>query len=80
MVADVALNGAALGFTSDQFLRYELNITASLLKAGANTLSISFPTGRDPRNVEERWMSCSGGWVRSTRSMLRHPLRPQLRP
>ncbi len=62
MVSDVALNGVALGYTADQFLRYTFDVTAAAKRAGANTLTVSFPTGADARNAEQRWMSCSGGW------------------
>lgn len=64
MVSDVFLNGVSLGYTSDQFLRYVLDVS-SALHAGTNTLTVSFPTGADTRNSEQRWMSCSGGWVRA---------------
>lgn len=60
MVSDVALNGVALGYTADQFLRYEFDATAAVHRAGPNTLTVSFPTGADARNAEQRWMSCSG--------------------
>jgi hypothetical protein len=62
MVSDVALNGVPLGYTADQFLRYSFDVTASAKRTGANVLTVSFPTGADERNVEQRWMSCSGGW------------------
>jgi beta-galactosidase/beta-glucuronidase len=62
MVSDIALNGVSLGYTADQFLRYSFDVTAAAKRAGSNTLTVSFPTGADPRNVEQRWMSCSGGW------------------
>jgi len=61
MVSDISLNGIALGYTQDQFLRYTFDITAALKKGGSNTLVVSFPTGKDQRNSEQRWMSCSGG-------------------
>lgn len=66
MVADVALNGVALGYTADQFLRYTFDVTAAVLRTSANTLTVTFPTGADARNVERRWMACSGGWCVST--------------
>jgi len=56
MVADVALNGVALGFTANQFLRYEFDATAAVARAGANVLTVTFPTFADARNVERRWM------------------------
>ena len=61
MVSDISLNGIALGYTQDQFLRYTFDITAALKKGGSNTLVVSFPKGKDQRNSEQRWMSCSGG-------------------
>jgi|LauGreDrversion4_1035100.scaffolds.fasta_scaffold247047_1 beta-mannosidase len=61
MVSDVSLNGIALGYTQDQFLRYSFDITSAIIKGGVNTLVVSFSTGKDQRNSEQRWMSCSGG-------------------
>jgi beta-galactosidase/beta-glucuronidase len=60
MVADVSLNGNVLGYTQDQFLRYVFDATAALNNggAGAQKLIVSFPTGADQRNAEQRWMSC----------------------
>ena len=64
MVSDISLNGVSLGYTQDQFLRYTFDVTSSIVKSGgSNTLVVSFPTGNDQRNCEQRWMSCSGGWV-----------------
>jgi beta-mannosidase len=64
MVSDISLNGISLGYTQDQFLRYTFDVTSSIVKSGgSNTLVVSFPTGQDQRNCEQRWMSCSGGWV-----------------
>jgi hypothetical protein len=60
-VADVVLNGVEVGYAADQFLRYKWDVT-SLLKPTGNTLVVSFPTGADSRNSEQRWMACSGGW------------------
>jgi beta-galactosidase/beta-glucuronidase len=60
MVADVALNGVALGFTTDQFLRNMFDVSAAVNRAGANTLVVTFPTFADARNIERRWMACSG--------------------
>ena len=62
MVADVSLNGVELGYTSDQFLRYEFDVTTAVSRAGINLLVVSFPTGADARNVERRWFAASGGW------------------
>ena len=61
MVADVQLNGAPLGYTADQFLRYNFDVTAHLKPTG-NVLSLTFTDSSDDRLDEERWMSCSGGW------------------
>jgi hypothetical protein len=60
MVADVSLNGNVLGYTQDQFLRYVFDATAALNNGGvgAQNLIVSFPTGADQRNAEQRWMSC----------------------
>jgi len=60
MAADVALNGAPLGFLNDQFLRYSFPIK-SLLRPSGNVLSVTFTTSLDPRNDEGRFMGCSGG-------------------
>jgi beta-galactosidase/beta-glucuronidase len=62
MVSDLSLNGVYLGFTADQFLRYTFDLTSAVKRAGANTLTVTFPTGGDARNIEQRWASCSGGW------------------
>ena len=61
MVADIVVNGIEVGYTSDQFLRYKWDVS-SLLHPTGNTLVVSFPTGADARNSEQRWMACSGGW------------------
>jgi hypothetical protein len=42
-------------------LRYRYDVTSFLLPTG-NTLTVAFPTSADSRNVEKRWMACSGGW------------------
>ena len=57
MVSDVSLNGHALGYTQDQFLRYIYDVTTAL-GTGSQNLIVSFPTGADTRNAEQRWMSC----------------------
>lgn len=69
MVSDVSLNGVALGYTADQFLRYTFDVTAAVKRTGANTLTVTFPTGADARNIEQRWASCSGGWDCELRRM-----------
>jgi hypothetical protein len=61
MVSEAYLNGVFLGFTADQFLRYSFDVS-SALKATGNVLTVVFTQFNDPRNSEERWMSCSGGW------------------
>lgn len=82
MVADVALNGVPLGVTADQFLRYTFDASA-VERASANVLTVTFPTFADARNIERRWMACSGGWecvaARSPRRARRAPpLTPRL--
>lgn len=63
MVSDVTLNGQYLGYTADQFLRYIYPVGSLLTSAaGGNQLQLTFTTSHDPRNVEGRFMSCSGGW------------------
>lgn len=61
MAAEVWLNGVYLGYTADQFLRYSYP-AVQYLKPTGNTLVVSFPTSGDQRNIEGRWMACSGGW------------------
>lgn len=61
MVADISLNGQAVGFAADQFLRYAFDVTGIVKLGAGNTLTVTFPTYSDARNSEERWMSCSGG-------------------
>lgn len=61
MAADVWLNGQYIAFTNDQFLRYTFPVR-SLLRATGNELVVNFTTSLDPRNVEARFMGCSGGW------------------
>jgi beta-galactosidase/beta-glucuronidase len=65
MAANAYLNGVYLGSFIDQFLRYNWPV-ASILKATGNNLTIEFTTSADAQNAEGRWMSCTGGWVRSS--------------
>ena len=62
MVADVFLNGAALGDARSQFLRYVIPLPPALLRAQGNALAVAFAPAADARNVEGRYMACSGGW------------------
>jgi beta-mannosidase len=62
MVADVFLNGAALGDARSQFLRYVIPLPPALLRAQGNALAVAFAPAADARNVEGRFMACSGGW------------------
>ena len=58
MGARVSLNGRVLGETSDQFLRYEFDISEAVA-AGQNTLELLF----DPAIATAgRFMPCTGGW------------------
>jgi beta-mannosidase len=64
MPSSVAVNGVAVGTTSNQFLRYEFSLAAAAATgaklAAANTLTVTF----DPavQTTEGRFMACSGGW------------------
>jgi hypothetical protein len=63
MVADVALNGHALGFCADQFLRYNFSVAALLVQPPAlNTLTLTFNVSSDPRGAEGRICGALGGW------------------
>ena len=58
MGAMVSLNGVALGNTTDQFLRYEFDVTDTIQQA-VNTLALLFsPTVE----TAGRFMPCTGGW------------------
>lgn len=57
MAADITLNGHYLGYTNDQFLRYNWPVKSYLQPTG-NVLSVTFPTSVDPRNDEARFMAC----------------------
>ena len=60
-VADIYLNNVYLGFTADQFLRYEYPVSAALLPSGDQHLTVVFPPFNDTRNANARFMACSGG-------------------
>jgi beta-mannosidase len=72
MAADVSLNGVYLGFTADEFLRYTWDVVAAL-KAADNVLTVTFSTSKDPRNAENRWAACTGGWDWAPYSVTRGP-------
>ena len=55
MGATIKLNGEVIGRASDQFLRYDLQVT--LLRK--NLLEVAFDPDVD---VDGRFMACSGGW------------------
>ena len=64
MGAKVSVNGKAVGTAADQYLRYEFPLGSSgdgesVLRAGANTISVAFDPSID---VGGRFMSCTGGW------------------
>ena len=61
MASSIELNGVALGDTADQFLRYRYDVTSSLKPTG-NVLTVTFYPTHDDRNVEGRYMACSGKW------------------
>jgi len=74
MVADVFLNGAPLGDVRSQFSRYVIPLPPGLLLAAGNALAITFAPAADARNVEGRFMACSGGCAcRSLRAPRRAP-------
>lgn len=59
MGAFVEINGQHVGNVTDQFLRYQFNISPLLNDNNTNSLSITF----DPSIVTNgRFMGCSGGW------------------
>lgn len=59
MGATLSLNGVELGTFTDQFLRYQFDITASL--QSSNTIEVTFPKNNSIP-TEGRFMACSGGW------------------
>jgi beta-mannosidase len=73
MVADVFLNGVALGDVRSQFLRYVIPLPRALLRAAGNALAITFAPAADARNVEGRFMACSGGWDWAPQTLVRTP-------
>jgi hypothetical protein len=61
MAADIALNGVALGYTANQFLRYSYDVTALLAAGGSggqpgNTLTIAFRVNDSRNDPEDRFM------------------------
>ena len=61
MAASLTLNGAPLGHTTNQFLRYQFSLAASGAKlAAVNTLAVTFDAA--DQTTEGRFMACSGGW------------------
>ena len=63
MGADIYLNGAYLGTSTDQFLRLTYDVTARLNPSGAgNVLNVTLRPTRDSSNSDGRFMGCSGGW------------------
>ena len=52
MAADLALDGVALGFVNDQFLRFTFPVSSPL--SSNATLTLTFTTSRDVRNAEVR--------------------------
>jgi beta-mannosidase len=59
MGAQVVLNGATVGETTDQFLRYEFDVTALLHRGGPNHLQLIFDS---TIGTDGRFMACTGGW------------------
>ena len=57
MGSRITLNGAEVGITTDQFMRYSFEV-AHLLKPTANVLSVSFDPNIDTGG---RFMTCTGG-------------------
>jgi len=65
MVADVFVNGAALGDVRSQFVRRVVSVGRLLNAPGGDTneLRVELPrASEDARNVEGRYMSASGAW------------------
>ena len=95
MSATISLNGAVIGHTTNQFLRYTFSLAAAAA-AGArlgadNTLAVAFDAA--DQTTEGRWMACTGGWdwcvaataaaaaaCRRERSMKRAARSPPLKP
>ena len=77
MPAAIAVNGVAVGGTTNQFLRYEFSLAAAAAAgvklSGSNELAVTF----DPavQTTEGRFMACSGGW--DWVSFARNPARTQ---
>ena len=62
MVADVSLNGVALGIVDNAFLRFVYDVTPLLRRGAPNVLAVAFTTSNDTRNTPGRWAAASGGW------------------
>lgn len=62
MVADVSVNGVALGDVRSQFVRRIIPLPKSSLAPTNNLLQVAFPPSSDARNTEGRFMACSGNW------------------
>ena len=64
MSASIAINGVAVGKTTNQFLRYTFSLAAAAASgvalASTNTLAVSFDA--QDQTTEGRFMACSGGW------------------
>ncbi len=65
MPANVSLNGAIIGTTTDQFLRYIFPVSPALLRSseeeGTNTLSVTFDSSQGSLALG-RFSAESGGW------------------
>lgn len=59
MGATLTFNGVELGTFTDQFLRYQFDVTNSL--KSSNTIEVTFPKNNSIP-TEGRFMACSGGW------------------
>eukprot|EP01088_Endostelium_zonatum_P001319 TRINITY_DN11638_c0_g1_i1.p1 TRINITY_DN11638_c0_g1~~TRINITY_DN11638_c0_g1_i1.p1 ORF type:complete len:932 (+),score=184.72 TRINITY_DN11638_c0_g1_i1:367-2796(+) len=60
MGATVTLNGHSLGTLTDQFMRYQFDVT-SILSRTSNVLQVVFPKNYGIP-TQGRFMACSGGW------------------
>ena len=76
MGAEVRVNGERLGFATDQFLRYEFLLPATLRPTG-NVLEVSFRRSIDTHG---RFMGCSGGWWTSVTRCSLAAVRPGCPP
>ena len=63
MASEVFLNGASLGVSADQFLRFTAPVASLLRPDGqANELQVVFLPSTHEANNGARFMACSGGW------------------